>query len=50
MNMSRGDREFTMESKAVWSLDEDALTIVTTRSTPMGERTSTAVYDKVEHL
>jgi len=48
MNMSRGDREFTMNSTEKWSLDKNVLTIETTRSTPMGERTSKAVYDKVE--
>jgi len=48
MNMSRGDREFTMESTEKWSLDKNVLTIETTRSTPMGDRTSKVVYDKVE--
>jgi hypothetical protein len=48
MKMSRGDREFTMESTEKWSLDKNILTIETTRSTPMGERTSKAVYEKVE--
>jgi hypothetical protein len=48
MNMSRGDREFTMNSTEKWSLDKNVLTIETTRSTPRGERTSKAVYDKVE--
>lgn len=48
MTISRGDREFTMESTEKWSLDKNVLTIETTRSTPMGERTSKAVYDKVE--
>lgn len=48
MKMSRGDRDFTMESTEKWSLDKNVLTIVTTRSTPMGERTSKAVYEKVE--
>jgi dipeptidyl aminopeptidase/acylaminoacyl peptidase len=46
MTMSRGDREFTIESTAVWSLEKDTLMIETTRSTPRGERTSKAVYDK----
>lgn len=48
MNMSRGGQEFTMNSTEKWSLDKNVLTIETTRSTPMGERTSKAVYDKVE--
>lgn len=48
MKMSRGDRDFTMESTEKWSLDKNVLTIETTRSTPMGERTSKAVYEKVE--
>lgn len=48
MKMSRGDRDVTMESTEKWSLDKNVLTIVTTRSGPMGERTSKAVYDKVE--
>ena len=48
MTMFREDREFTMESIEKWSLEEGALIIETTRSTPMGERTSKAVYDRVE--
>jgi hypothetical protein len=48
MNMSRGDRDFTIESTEKWSLDKDTLTIESTRSTPMGDRTSKAVYDKVK--
>ena len=48
MNMSRGDREFTMESTEKWSLDKNVLTIETTSSSPRGERTSKAVYHKVE--
>lgn len=48
MHFSRGDRDFTMESTEKWSLDKDVLTIETTRSTPRGERTSKAVYDKVK--
>ena len=48
MTMFRGDQEFTMESTEKWSLDEGTLIIETTRSTPMGERTSKAVYDRVE--
>ncbi len=48
MTMSRGDREFTIESTADWSFDEGVLTIETIRSTPMGEMQSRAVYDKGE--
>lgn len=48
MKMSRGDRDFTMESTEKWSMDKNVLTIETTRSTPMGERTSKAIYNKVE--
>jgi len=48
MTMFRDDREFTMESTEKWSLDSDTLTIESTRSTPMGERTSRAVYDKLK--
>ena len=48
MNMFRGDRDFTMESTEKWSLDNDILTIETTRFTPMGDRTSIVVYDKVK--
>ena len=48
MNMSRGDREFTIKSTEKWTLDKNVLTIETTSSTPRGERTSKAVYDKVE--
>jgi len=47
MTMFREDREFTMESTEKWSLDEDTLIIETTRSTPMGEITSKAVYNKM---
>lgn len=46
MNMSRGDRDFTIESTAKWSLDKDVLTIETTRFVMGGERTSKAVYNK----
>jgi len=48
MNMSRGDRDFTMESTEKWSLENDTLTIETTRFTPMGERTSKAVFEKLK--
>ena len=48
MTLSRGDQTFTMESTAVYSLDEDKLVIETTRSTPMGDMTSKAVYDRSE--
>jgi hypothetical protein len=48
MNVSRGDREFTMKSTEKWSLDKNVLTVETTSSSPRGERTSKAVYDKVE--
>ncbi len=48
MKFSRGDREMTMESTEKWSLDNGVLTVETTRSTPRGERTSKAVYDKVK--
>ena len=47
-NISRGDREMTIETTAIWSLDKDTLTVETTRSTPRGEMTSKAVYDKVK--
>lgn len=46
MTGSRGGQEFTMESTAVWSLEGNILTVETTRSTPRGEMTSKAVYDK----
>jgi len=49
MNMSRGDKDFTMESTEKWSLDKDVLTIETTRFTPMGERTSKAVFEKLKN-
>lgn len=48
MKMSRGDQQFTLESTEKWSLDKNVLTIETTRTTPGGERTSKAVYDKME--
>jgi hypothetical protein len=47
MTMFREDQEFAMESTEKWSLHDNMLTIETTRSTPMGEMTSKAVYDKV---
>jgi hypothetical protein len=47
MTMFREDREFNMESTEQWSLVNNTLTIETTRSTPMGEITSKAVYDKM---
>lgn len=47
MTVFREDREFTMESTEKWSLAQDNLIIETTRSTPMGEMTSKAVYDKM---
>ncbi len=46
MTMSRGDQTFTMESTEKYSLDKNMLVIETTRSTPMGDMTSKAVYDK----
>ncbi len=48
MTMFRDDQEFSMESIEKWSLDGNMLTIETTRSTPMGDRTSKAVYDRTE--
>lgn len=46
MTFGRDDRQFTMHSQATWSLEKGELVIETTRSTPMGERTSKAVYKK----
>ncbi len=46
MNISRGERDFTIETTAKWSLDKDVLTIETTRSSMRGESTSKAVYNK----
>lgn len=48
MTFSRGGEEFTMEATEIWSLDNGALSIETTRSTPRGERKSKAVYNKPE--
>ena len=48
LTMSRGEREFTMESDETWTLDKGTLIIETTRSTPRGEMKSKAVYDSVE--
>ena len=48
MTMSRGDREFTIESTANWSLVDDTLTIDSARTTPRGERKSKAVYNKTD--
>jgi len=48
MTMSRRNREFTMESTEKWSLKKGALIITRTRFTPRGERTSKAVYDKLQ--
>lgn len=48
MTMSRGDQTFTMESTEVYSLEDDMLVIETTSSTPMGDMTSKAVYDRSE--
>ena len=48
VTMSRGDREFTMESSATWSLQGENLVIESIRSTPRGEMESKAVYDRVK--
>jgi len=48
MTMSRGDQAFTMDSTEKYSLNKSMLVIETTRSTPMGDMTSKAVYDKTE--
>jgi len=48
MTISRGDRDFTIESTDKWSLDGDTLTIGSVRTTPRGERKSKAVYNKAE--
>ncbi len=42
------DREMTLESTAIWSLEKDTFTIETTMSSPMGERTSKTVYNKAK--
>ncbi|HUU26960.1 MAG TPA: hypothetical protein VM123_04040 [archaeon] len=44
--ISRGGQEFNMKSTEIWSLTEGILTIKATRSSQMGERTTTAVYNK----
>ena len=44
--ISFGDREMTIETEAVWSLEEGALTIKNITTTQRGERKSTRVYDK----
>jgi hypothetical protein len=46
--MSRGDQDITMESTEDWSLKDNTLIIERTMSSPMGERESTMVYDKLE--
>lgn len=46
ITMSRGGSEFTMESTEEWSLNDGFLIIESTRSTPRGEMTSKAVYEK----
>jgi len=43
--MSFGNREFTMESEAVWTLEEGFLKIKSVRTTPRGEMESTLVYE-----
>ena len=48
MTMYRQDQEFTMESTQTWSIAKDVLTIESVRSTPMGEMTSKAVYDRAK--
>jgi hypothetical protein len=48
VTMSRGDREFTWESSAIWSQQGENLVIESVRSTPRGERESKAVYDRVK--
>ena len=48
MTMSRGDREFTIDSTEEWSMEEGTLVIEATRTTPRGDMTSKAVYDKAE--
>jgi hypothetical protein len=46
MTMSRGDREFSMDSESVWSMKGDNLVIESIRSTPRGEMESKMVYDR----
>ncbi|MBN2028940.1 hypothetical protein JW824_01740 [bacterium] len=48
MTMSRGDQSFTMDTTEKYSLADGKLVVETTRSTPMGDMTSKAVYDKAE--
>ncbi len=48
MTMSRGDQSFTMDTTEAYSLADGKLVVETTRSTPMGDMTSKAVYDKAE--
>jgi len=48
MTMSRGDREFTMDSESVWSMQGDNLVIESVRSTPRGDMESKMVYDRVK--
>lgn len=47
-NMSFGDRDMTMNSEEVWSLDGENLVVKSVRSTPRGDSESTRVYDKQE--
>lgn len=48
MTISRGEREFSIESVADWFMDDGVLIIETTRSTPMGEMVTRALYTKKE--
>ncbi len=48
ISMYMRDREINMESTAIWSLEKDTLTIETTTSSQMGERTRKAVYNKAK--
>jgi len=43
---SREGQEFTMESTEKWSMSEGTLVLDATRTTPSGERTTKAVYQK----
>lgn len=45
-NFSRNGQTFTMESQAVWKLEEGRLVITTTMTTPRGDMTTKTVYDK----
>ena len=49
MTMSRGDREFIIESEEEWVLADGVLTITSTRSTPRGEMKTIAVYEKAKN-